>query len=68
MPTIKDIARAAGVSYTTVSHVLNNSRPVSAKARQSVQDVAKALNYSVICQVFCHWLAREVCQRTGRRV
>ena len=45
MPTIKDIARAAGVSYTTVSHVLNNSRPVSAKARQSVQDVAKALNY-----------------------
>jgi LacI family transcriptional regulator len=45
MPTIKDIARAAGVSYTTVSHVLNNSRPVSAKVRQSVQDVAKALNY-----------------------
>jgi LacI family transcriptional regulator len=45
MPTIKDIARAAGVSYTTVSHVLNNSRPVSARARQSVHDVAKALHY-----------------------
>jgi LacI family transcriptional regulator len=45
MPTIKDIARAAGVSYTTVSHVLNNSRPVSAKVSQSVRDVAKALNY-----------------------
>jgi LacI family transcriptional regulator len=45
MPTIKDIARAAGVSYTTVSHVLNNSRPVSAKVSQSVRDAAKALNY-----------------------
>jgi LacI family transcriptional regulator len=45
MPTIKDIARAAGVSYTTVSHVLNNSRPVSAKVSQSVRDVAEALNY-----------------------
>jgi LacI family transcriptional regulator len=45
MPTIKDIARAAGVSYTTVSHVLNNSRPVSPKVRQSVQDAAKALQY-----------------------
>lgn len=45
MPTIKDIARAAGVSYTTVSHVLNNSRPVSAKVSQCVRDVAEALNY-----------------------
>ncbi|MBV9998086.1 MAG: LacI family DNA-binding transcriptional regulator [Verrucomicrobia bacterium] len=45
MPTIKDVARVAGVSYTTVSHVLNNSRPVSAKTRQSVRDAAKALNY-----------------------
>ncbi|MBV9998078.1 MAG: LacI family DNA-binding transcriptional regulator [Verrucomicrobia bacterium] len=45
MPTIKDIARAAGVSYTTVSHVLNDSRPVSPKIKQSVQDAAKALNY-----------------------
>jgi LacI family transcriptional regulator len=45
MPTIKDIARAAGVSYTTVSHVLNNSRPVSAEVRQSVRDAAKALHY-----------------------
>ena len=45
MPTIKDVARAAGVSYTTVSHVLNNSRPVSAKVSQCVRDVAEALNY-----------------------
>ncbi|MFX5817444.1 LacI family DNA-binding transcriptional regulator, partial [Acinetobacter baumannii] len=29
MATIKDVARLAGVSYTTVSHVLNQTRPVS---------------------------------------
>jgi LacI family transcriptional regulator len=45
MPTIKDVARTAGVSYTTVSHVLNNSRPVSDRARKSVQDAAQRLNY-----------------------
>lgn len=45
MLTIKDVARVAGVSYTTVSHVLNNSRPVSAKTRQSVREAAEALNY-----------------------
>jgi len=45
MATIKDVARHAGVSYTTVSHVLNKTRPVSCDARQRVLAAAEALNY-----------------------
>ena len=36
MATIKQVAQAAGVSFTTVSHVLNNTRPVSDEARRAV--------------------------------
>ena len=43
--TIKDIARASGVSYPTVSYVLNNTRAVSPETRQRVQDAIKALHY-----------------------
>ena len=45
MATIKQVAIAAGVSFTTVSHVLNNTRPVSDAARERVLAAAKALNY-----------------------
>lgn len=45
MATIKDVARHAGVSYTTVSHVLNKTRPVSCDARQRVLAAAEALHY-----------------------
>ena len=45
MTTIKDIAKASGVSYPTVSHVLNKTRSVSPKTRQKVMDAVKALNY-----------------------
>lgn len=45
MATIKDIARHAGVSYTTVSHVLNKTRPVSSQARERVLAAAEALAY-----------------------
>ncbi|MFC5474952.1 LacI family DNA-binding transcriptional regulator [Paraherbaspirillum soli] len=45
MATIKDVARKAGVSYTTVSHVLNRTRPVSDDARMRVLDAATALAY-----------------------
>src|ERR1700721_1340392 len=37
MATIKDVAAIAGVSFTTVSHVVNNSRPVSAEVRVKVE-------------------------------
>jgi LacI family transcriptional regulator, galactose operon repressor len=45
MSNIKDVATLAGVSYTTVSHVINNSRPVSARVRGDVEAAIKRLNY-----------------------
>ncbi|PLZ03982.1 LacI family transcriptional regulator [Burkholderia sp. WAC0059] len=45
MATIKDVAAAAGVSFTTVSHVVNNSRPVSAVARAKVEQAIRELKY-----------------------
>jgi LacI family transcriptional regulator len=42
---MKDIAQAAGVSVTTVSHVLNNSRPVSEDAAVRVRDAVRDLGY-----------------------
>ncbi|VBN88988.1 LacI family DNA-binding transcriptional regulator [Burkholderia pseudomallei] len=45
MATIKDVAAIAGVSFTTVSHVVNNSRPVSADVRAKVERAIRELNY-----------------------
>lgn len=45
MATIKQVALAAGVSFTTVSHVLNNTRPVSADARSRVLAAVEQLHY-----------------------
>ena len=45
MPTIREVALRAGVSPTTVSHVINNTRFVSAEARQRVLDAMAELNY-----------------------
>lgn len=44
-PTMLDVARAAGVSKTTVSHVLNDSRAVSDEARDQVLRAMEALRY-----------------------
>jgi LacI family transcriptional regulator len=41
----KDVAKHAGVSIATVSHVVNNTRYVSAETRQKVLDAIEALNY-----------------------
>lgn len=46
MATMKDIARLAQVSTSTVSHVINNSRFVSEEIRERVQRVVKELNYT----------------------
>jgi LacI family transcriptional regulator len=44
--TIKDVARAAGVSIATVSYVINNGpRPVSAETRRRVQEVMDRLAF-----------------------
>lgn len=45
MATIKDVAALAGISYTTVSHVLNNSRPVSEAVRLKVEAAITQLGY-----------------------
>ncbi|WP_338523573.1 LacI family DNA-binding transcriptional regulator [Pseudomonas batumici] len=45
MATIKDVAALAGISYTTVSHVLNRTRPVSDKVRLKVEAAIAQLDY-----------------------
>lgn len=45
-PTMKDVAREAGVALGTVSKVINGI-PVSEKNRTKVQEAIKALNYEV---------------------
>ncbi len=45
MATARDIARAAGVSTSTVSHVLNGTRWVSPELRQRVLAAADELRY-----------------------
>lgn len=46
MATIKDVAKRAGVSTTTVSHVINQTRFVAEKTREQVWAAIKALHYS----------------------
>jgi LacI family transcriptional regulator len=45
MATIKDVAAIAGISYTTVSHVLNRTRPVSDEVRKKVEAAIAQLDY-----------------------
>src|SRR3954468_39543 len=42
---IKDIAREAGVSTATVSHVINNTKYVADLTRERVQRAIKKFNY-----------------------
>jgi LacI family transcriptional regulator len=44
--TIRDVARRAGVSISTVSRVLNDSCSVNEEKRQQVLEAAQALGYS----------------------
>ena len=43
--TQKDVAQLAGVSSTTVAHVLNNTKPVTPEVRQRVLAAVEQLNY-----------------------
>lgn len=43
--TIKDIARMAEVSISTVSRVVNGSKPVNEDVRRRVMDVMRQMNY-----------------------
>ncbi|MFV9997298.1 MAG: HTH-type transcriptional repressor PurR [Arsenophonus endosymbiont of Dermacentor nuttalli] len=46
MATIKDVAKLAGVSTTTVSHVINKTRFVAEETKTIVLAAIKTLNYS----------------------
>lgn len=43
--TIKDVAKKAGVSISTVSRVINNSKPVTDEIKKKVLDVIKETGY-----------------------
>ena len=45
MVGIKDIAKAAGVSISTVSYALNGSTKVTEQTRQRIMAIAAELNY-----------------------
>lgn len=45
MATIKDVAKKAGVSASTVSYALNGRRPISSATRQRIMEAIQELNY-----------------------
>lgn len=45
MATIKDVAKRANVSTTTVSHVINKTRFVAEETRNAVWAAIKELHY-----------------------
>lgn len=45
MATIYDVAKRAGVSISTVSYALNNTRPISAETRGRVEQAVRELGY-----------------------
>ncbi len=42
---MRDVAERSGVSISTVSHILNNTRPVAPETRERVLSVIQELNY-----------------------
>ena len=45
MPTIKDVAKEAGLAVGTVSRIMNNRGYISESARKKVEDAIQKLNY-----------------------
>ncbi|MGZ3557967.1 MAG: LacI family DNA-binding transcriptional regulator, partial [Thermodesulfobacteriota bacterium] len=43
--TIKDIARMANVSHTTVSRALNDKSRIKKETKEKILSIAKELNY-----------------------
>lgn len=60
--TIRDIAEKAGVSFKTVSRILNNEPHVRADKRERVMAVVKSLNYAP------NLLARDLSSKVTRTV
>lgn len=62
MATIKDVAALAGVSFTTVSHVVNNTRRVNAETRKRVEEAIRATRYvpSAVARSLKHRTTRTI--------
>jgi DNA-binding LacI/PurR family transcriptional regulator len=45
--SMSDIARAAGVSESTVSRALNNNKLIAEKTRKRIQEIAREMNYKI---------------------
>src|SRR6266849_5610428 len=60
--TVKDVARAAGVSIATVSRVLNNSRLVGSDKREAVRCALQSLDY------IPNQLARSLISRRSKAI
>ena len=63
MITMADVARVAGVSVTTVSHVLNGTRPVSQAATRRVRAAVERTGY--VPNTLARSLARARTQSLG---
>ena len=63
MVTMGDVARLAGVSITTVSHVLNGTRPASAAATRRVMEAVERTGYTP--NTIARALARASTQSLG---
>src|SRR5262245_3096882 len=61
-PTIKDVARAAGVSHATVSRAMNGARPVAPATRARIERVAAEIGYAP------NGLARGLVSRSSRLI
>lgn len=67
--TIRDVAKAAGVSQSTVSRVLNNNGYVGEAARRRVEEAMKALHYSPSAIAVCLSKSRSrIMERYGYRL
>ena len=62
MASMKDVARLAGVSESTVSRVLNQSLPVDETTRLKVEEAVRKLNYRP------NLLAKGLRNRSGKLI
>ena len=63
MPTIRDIAKAAGVSQGTVSNVINGRGNVSVEKIQLVKQAAERLGYKLNAKAKSLRQGRDRCSR-----
>lgn len=61
-PTIRDVARLAGVSTATVSYVMNQTRVLSSETEQKVRLAIEALSYmpNAHARELAHWRKQDL--------